>query len=77
MKKLTVEQAWEQFFASRTLSSLEDLKADGWRTRKEVRDAVGGMSTCAVEIPGLVSELFRVRSTSGIRKIRLYRPSGV
>jgi hypothetical protein len=77
MKKPTVEEAWKEFFASQKLDSLDDVRADGWKTREEVCEKLGVSKNVPDRMPGLESRIFRVAHTSGIRSTRFFRPKGV
>lgn len=73
MKKLTVEQAWDDFFSSKKVESLTDLAAAGWLSRKEVCKRAGVGKYSSDHMPGLESSIFRVSTPTGPRNMRFFR----
>lgn len=70
-----MDAAWGEFLASRKTESPESLAKEGWLPAVEVAAKLGVSSRHVDGIAGLEKKLVRVVTSSGLRKLRFFRPA--
>jgi hypothetical protein len=81
MKRTPVTAAWVKFFDSQKTESLDDYKAEGWKTPRDLAEEIGIPLTTArnmcqrnAESGRLEVKKIKAQSERGVRVVCVYRP---
>ena len=76
-----ITAAWAKFFTTQKTESLEDYKAEGWKTPRDLAEEIGITLSAARNMcqrnsaTGLLEEKkIKAQSDRGIRALCVYRP---